>query len=145
MSIVFLKDAKVFKEVIEMKNTVILGIVVALIIGFSGGFAVARSRYRPIMEEQSSAIIAKDNELKALKEKTASEAAVKKEVLYGLENGKMMVQENGKVSAAADIIALPNKTKIAKDGTVTREDGSKIKLLDGEWYAVSTTSSATTK
>ncbi|MGE5042355.1 MAG: DUF6799 domain-containing protein [Candidatus Levyibacteriota bacterium] len=127
-----------------MKNTVILGIVVALIIGFSGGFAVARGRYLPILEGQSASTIAKDGEIKALKEKIVSAPVVKKEVSYGLENGKLMVNDNGKLSATTEA-TLVNKTKIAADGTVTRGDGTKIKLVNGEWYSASTSTSATTK
>ena len=128
---------------IIIRNTVILGIVVALIIGFAGGFAVGRAKYKPLLEKQSEDIIARDNQLKMMKD-TASQQMMeqKKEVTYGIDNGQLVSNENGKMTAVSADISFPNKTKIGKDGTVTRADGTKFKLSSGEWFAVTSTESA---
>lgn len=128
---------------IHIRNTVILGIVVALIIGFAGGFAVARAKYKPLLEKQSGDIITRDNELKILREAASKQTTESKnDVLYGIQNGKLVVNDNGNITFAVTDVSLSNKTKVGKDGTVTRSDGSKFKLESGEWYSVNTSTSS---
>ena len=126
-----------------MRNTVILGIVVALIIGFAGGFAVGRAKYKPLLEKQSQDIISRDNMLRMMKDETSKNMMKQKqEVSYGVENGKLVSNTDGKMSEISTDVTFPSKTKIGKDGTVTRADGTKFKLGSGEWLIVSSTESA---
>lgn len=124
-----------------MRNTVILGIVVALIIGFAGGFAVGRAKYKPLLEKQSQDIITRDNMIKTMKEETSRNMMKQKqEVSYGVQNGKLVSNANGAMVPVSEDIIFPNKTKIGKDGTVTRLDGTKFKLGSGEWLVVNSSS-----
>ena len=59
-----------------------------------------------------------------------------------VENGKLVSNTDGKMSEISTDVTFPNKTKIGKDGTVTRADGTKFKLGSGEWLIVSSTESA---
>jgi hypothetical protein len=49
-----------------------------------------------------------------------------------MKKGKMMRVQNGQISALDTDITLSNGTKIMKDGSFTKKDGSKTKIKEGE-------------
>lgn len=122
-----------------MRNTVVALTLVFLIVGFAGGFTAARLRYKPLMNANSAAIIAKDTEIKNLKEKQVQvmqKVAEESGTTFELVNSQLIMETSGSTSAVTKEITLPNGTKIMSNGTITKKDGSKIKLSEGEAFKV---------
>lgn len=122
-----------------MRNTIVAIALVALILGFIGGFTVARQRYKPLLQANSDAIIQKDAEINKLnaqameveKAKTADTSTT-----YMIKEGKMMVEKEGLTDAVSKDVTLADGTKVMVNGTVMKKDGTKIKLSEGESFGV---------
>lgn len=56
-----------------------------------------------------------------------------------MENGKIMVVENGKMSMMSQDLILKDGTKVMNDGTYIKKDGTKMMLKNGEHIDMSGT------
>lgn len=122
-----------------MRNTIVALSLVAVIIGFAGGFTVARLRYKPLLNANSEAIIAKDAQIKDLKEMVSQESQKVAEVAgttFEMINNQMVVETAGSTSAVTKDVLLPDGTTVMSNGTVMKKDGSKIKLTEGEAFKI---------
>ncbi len=123
----------------KMRNTIVATIVLALIAGFAGGFAVARQRYVPLLEQNSKLIISKDSELKTLKEQDAQIEDVQSNdafTTYFLEDGKLMVDDGASISAVTKEASISGGTRIMVNGTIVKQNGNRIILSPGEFFGV---------
>ncbi len=122
-----------------MRNTVVAIIVIALIGGFLGGFAVARERYNPLLQANSRLIIAKDAELTSLRAKNTQAQELQDEnssTMYFVQAGKLMMDDGASISAVSKEASLSGGVKIMVNGTVVKPNGNRIVLSENEFFGV---------
>ncbi len=111
----------------QMNKNMMTWVIVALIVGAVLGYFGARAKYKPQIDQLTKMV----NEQKAKMEKMAKEAMMMS-VGYVMKDGKMMVEEGGKMTAMTQDVTLKNGEKVITDGTVVKTDGSKMQLKEGQ-------------
>lgn len=105
----------------DMKMKII--IAVALCVAFIGGYLIARAKYKPQIVELAKMVTDKDSALESMKS-NANKVMMKED--------KMWVVENGSVKAMDTDIMMTNGDKVTTTGEVTKSDGSKEMMRNGD-------------
>lgn len=112
------------KKTTEVKNnTLMWAVVIALAIGFLGGYFIARTKYKAQISIISSMVAEKAAEVDTLK-------ASNNRII--MVNGEMMVEKDGDITKMDKDLELSNGTKVSIDGTVEKKDGTNTMMRDGD-------------
>jgi len=98
-------------------------IVVALLAAFIGGYLVSRAKYKPQIIELSNMVKDKDVAMQQLRSQANK---------IMMQNGAMMIIENGVPSTMVEDFTLTNGDVIMLDGKVEKKDGTTAQMMDGD-------------
>ncbi len=116
----------------EKQKKMIMGpVVIALVIGLVGGWTIASNQYNAKLAQANSMLMKKSDEVKMMKDKEEKDMMMKS-TGYVMKDGKMMIEEGGKMSAMTEDATLSNGDKVMTDGTIVKKDGTKTQLKEGQ-------------
>lgn len=109
----------------ESKSTIStrVMIIIVLAIAFTGGYLVARERYKPQIKELSSMVIDRDDKITYLNNL--------RNRLY-VKDGELMQNKDGQVITITETVILTDGSKVNPKGEIVRANGEKENLKGGE-------------
>ncbi|HSX40545.1 MAG TPA: DUF6799 domain-containing protein [Candidatus Saccharimonadales bacterium] len=119
-----------------MKNIMTIAVVISLLVGGLGGYAAARSKYRPMLLNKDDQITKQTQDIKTLQDhQTILMQNQKAPDGVMLKDKTMMITKFGQTIPMRDEVVLSDGTRVAPSGRAFFKDGTNITLKEGQGFS----------